>query len=58
MQARMNIGATAADGIHALRALESYVNSCRLPDSLLDLLRLRVSQIKGAPTASTCTPTI
>lgn len=47
MQARMNIIKPAADGYKGMLALESYINGSPVPRGLLDLLRLRVSQING-----------
>ncbi|MBO2452045.1 carboxymuconolactone decarboxylase family protein [Actinomadura barringtoniae] len=47
MQPRMNVIKPAADGYKALLALETYINGSPVPHGLLDLLRLRVSQING-----------
>jgi AhpD family alkylhydroperoxidase len=43
----MNMREAAAPGYKALVALEAYINSSGVPRELLDLLRLRVSQING-----------
>lgn len=44
----MNMRDNAAEGLRAMFALESYLNNATgLPRNLLDLLRLRVSQING-----------
>jgi AhpD family alkylhydroperoxidase len=47
MQARMNVMKPAAAGYKAMLALESYVNGAGVPQSTLELVRLRVSQING-----------
>ncbi|WP_433476001.1 carboxymuconolactone decarboxylase family protein [Spirillospora sp. CA-142024] len=47
MQARMNVLKPAADGYKAMLALEAYINASGVPHRLLDLIRLRVSQING-----------
>ena len=47
MQARMNVVKPAADGYKAMLALESYINGCGVPQSTLELVRVRVSQING-----------
>ncbi|MER7545556.1 carboxymuconolactone decarboxylase family protein [Spirillospora sp. NPDC127506] len=47
MQARMNVVKPAADGYKAMLALESYINGSGVPQSTLELVRLRVSQING-----------
>jgi AhpD family alkylhydroperoxidase len=47
MQARMSILKPAADGYKAMLALESYINGSPVPQSTLELVRLRVSQING-----------
>lgn len=47
MKPRIEYGKVAPEGIKALRGLESYVRQCGLEDSLLELVRLRASQING-----------
>lgn len=47
MQARMNVVKPAAAGYEAMIALESYINGTSVPQSTLELVRLRVSQING-----------
>ncbi|WP_433466071.1 carboxymuconolactone decarboxylase family protein [Spirillospora sp. CA-128828] len=47
MQARMSVLKPAADGYKAMLALEAYINASGVPHRLLDLIRLRVSQING-----------
>ena len=38
---------TAPDGYNALRAVEGYIQRCGLPQSLIELVKLRASQING-----------
>ncbi|KZD06346.1 carboxymuconolactone decarboxylase family protein [Oceanibaculum pacificum] len=47
MRARMNPYAAAPEAIAALRALDSYVKGCGLEHSLLELVKIRASQING-----------
>ncbi|EYT90062.1 hypothetical protein ThrDRAFT_04324 [Frankia casuarinae] len=47
IKARMDLRATAGDGLRALSALESYINASDISRGVLDLVRLRVSQING-----------
>ncbi|HEY7122394.1 MAG TPA: carboxymuconolactone decarboxylase family protein [Ktedonobacterales bacterium] len=47
MSARLNYPKAAPGAYKAMLGLESYVNECGLEPTLLDLLRLRVSQING-----------
>ena len=47
MQARVNYGKAAPGVMKAMGALEEYVDSCRLEAGLLDLVKLRASQING-----------
>lgn len=47
MQARLNYKKAAPDAYKAMLGLEDYVNECGLEPTLLDLVRLRVSQING-----------
>lgn len=46
-KSRLNYVAAAHDGIGAMRGLEAYVRQSGLEDSLLELVRLRASQING-----------
>ncbi|MEV0109442.1 carboxymuconolactone decarboxylase family protein [Nocardia sp. NPDC050799] len=53
MQARMsNVYKLARDGYRGLNAVEEYVNSSGIPRNLLELIRIRASQINGC---SVCT---
>jgi len=47
MEPRMSVRALAADGYRAMLDLEAAVNGAGLPRAVLDLVRLRVSQING-----------
>lgn len=47
MQPRIETDAVAPDGIKAMLGLESYVRSCGLEHALLELVKLRASQING-----------
>jgi AhpD family alkylhydroperoxidase len=47
MISRVDYGKTSPDGMAAMRALENYVRQCGLDPSLLELVRLRASQING-----------
>lgn len=47
MQPRIETDAVAPDGIKAMLRLESYVRSCGLEHALLELVKLRASQING-----------
>ena len=47
MQQRIKYGQVAPDGYKAVRELEDYVRQCGLEPSLLELVRLRASQING-----------
>ena len=47
MQQRLSYGKTAPEGTDILRKLESYVHSCGLEPDMLELVRLRASQING-----------
>ncbi len=47
MQPRINYKSIAPDGFTALRSLESYVHHCGLESSLLELVKMRASQING-----------
>jgi len=47
MESRLNYGAVAPQGIHGMRGLEEYVRRCGLEPKLLELVRLRASQING-----------
>src|SRR5512142_1904628 len=44
---RMDYGNVAHDGIRAIYALDTYVRHCGLERSLLDLVKLRASQLNG-----------
>ncbi len=47
MEPRINYGRVAPGVRKAMMGLETYVNNCGLERSLLDLVRLRASQING-----------
>ena len=47
MSARLNYGKAAPGAYQAMLGLENYVNECGLEPTLLDLVRLRASQING-----------
>jgi AhpD family alkylhydroperoxidase len=46
MRPRIEYGKVAPEGIKAMFGLESYVRQCGLEESLLELIKLRASQIK------------
>ena len=47
MQPRLNYGSIAPAAVQALRGVEHYVRECGLEAKLLELVRLRASQING-----------
>ena len=47
MQARLDAHAVAPDGYRAMRQLQAYVDACGLPKSLLELVKIRASQMNG-----------
>ncbi|HVC11196.1 MAG TPA: carboxymuconolactone decarboxylase family protein [Burkholderiales bacterium] len=47
MTQRLDYRKAAPDGMVAMRGLENYVRHCGLAPSLLELVRMRVSQING-----------
>jgi len=47
MQARLDIQKTAPGAVQAMLALESYIRKSRLEPSLLELIKMRASQING-----------
>ena len=47
MKPRIEYAMAATAGIEAMRGLESYVRQCGLEPSLLELVKLRASQING-----------
>lgn len=47
MKPRIEYGKVAPEGMRVMRGLESYVRQCGLEDSLLELVKLRASQING-----------
>ncbi|HEX5270364.1 MAG TPA: carboxymuconolactone decarboxylase family protein [Gemmataceae bacterium] len=47
MQARIEYDKVAPDGVKAMWGLESYVRRCGLEPGLLELVKLRASQING-----------
>lgn len=44
---RIEYATVAPEGIAALRGLESYVRRCGLPKKLIELVKMRASQING-----------
>lgn len=47
MKPRIQYAKAAPEGISAMRGLENYVRHCGLEESLLELVKLRASQING-----------
>lgn len=47
MTARLEYGKASPSAVRALGALERYIDNCGLEASLLDLVKLRASQING-----------
>jgi AhpD family alkylhydroperoxidase len=47
MAARMNYGKAAPGAMRAMNGVEHYLGACGLEPTLLDLVRLRASQING-----------
>jgi len=47
MKARMNYGKAAPGAMRAMNGLETYLADCGLEPGLLDLVKLRASQING-----------
>jgi len=47
MEARMNYGKAAPGAMRAMNGLETYLADCGLEPGLLDLVKLRASQING-----------
>jgi AhpD family alkylhydroperoxidase len=47
MQSRFNYAKLSSSGYQAMLGLEKYIDQCGLESVLLDLVRLRVSQING-----------
>lgn len=47
MSSRVDYGKASPHGIAAMRGLESYVRQCGLDPALLELVRLRASQMNG-----------
>ncbi|HEY5338075.1 MAG TPA: carboxymuconolactone decarboxylase family protein [Rhizomicrobium sp.] len=47
MTARLNATAAAPDAVKAMMALETYVQGCGLEKSLIELVKMRASQING-----------
>ena len=47
MTQRIDYRGAAPEGFAAMRGLEGYVRRCGLPQALLELVRMRVSQING-----------
>jgi AhpD family alkylhydroperoxidase len=47
MSARANLFELAPDGYRQLAAVEAYLKGCGLEPSLMDLLKMRASQING-----------
>lgn len=47
MKARANLFIAAPDAINAVLGLQAYVNNCGLDHALLELVKIRASQING-----------
>lgn len=47
MQPRLNYSKVAPDGVEGFSQLEKYIHSGELEDSLIELVKLRASQING-----------
>jgi AhpD family alkylhydroperoxidase len=47
MSQRFDLGKTAPEGYQAMRGLHAYVAQCGLEPALLELVKVRVSQING-----------
>lgn len=47
MQSRLDSGKAAPGAVKAMLAMQAYVNQCGLEPSLLELVKLRASQING-----------
>ena len=47
MTARLNAKAIAPDAYNALRGLQNYVDACSLEKPLIELIKVRASQING-----------
>ncbi len=47
MEARLNYAKAAPGAYHAMLGLEHYLHECGLEESLIHLIKLRVSQING-----------
>ncbi len=47
MTTRLNANAIAPDAYHALRGSQNYVDACSLEKPLLELIKVRASQING-----------
>ena len=47
MEQRFDINTVSPDGLKAMLGLNSYVRNCGLESSLLELVKIRVSQING-----------
>lgn len=56
MQPRIDFYTASPDGLKAMIALETSVSKLPLEKSLIELVKLRASQINGCAFASTCTP--
>ncbi len=47
MQSRINLNRAAPQGYEALLALQAYVNQCGLEQPLMELVKIRASQLNG-----------
>lgn len=56
MQPRIDYAKVAPGAMTAMLGLETYVLHCRLERPLIELVKLRASQINAAHTVWTCTP--
>lgn len=47
MQSRINLNRVAPQGYEAMLALQAYVNQCGLEQPLMELVKIRASQLNG-----------
>lgn len=47
MQERLRYGETGADAMKSLRGVEAYIRGCGLEPTLIELVKMRASQING-----------
>jgi len=54
MKARLDFRQASPGGMKAMSGLHAFVHDCGLDPTLLELVKLRASQITAAAIASTC----